>query len=300
MRRLALCACFIVLACGEDPPPEAACRAGTPGEVTPLATVQGSEGIAFSPSGRLFVSSGDRVLEISRDGTVTEFASVPKTLGLAWWGDALYVAAGDDGSGSEGSFCSATRKGAVWKITESGEASVFASVPEPNFLAPTPWGTLLVSNDCTANRNIYEVTRAGEVSVWNDDVPSANGMVFDLDGLSLFVVSTFTSPAEVWRIPVSDGKSGEATSIGSFDGGAPDGVALDAKGQLYIARNTSSEIHRRALDGQISLFAQEPMTPASLAFGEGAFDPCSLYVTSLLGTEIVEVYVGERGRSPIR
>lgn len=299
MRLIAVAALF-VFACSQVAD-EPSCPAGVPGTVTPFAEVQGSEGIAISPSGRMFVSSGSRILELSATGEVQEFALVPRAVGLAWWQDALYVAAGDDGSDSPGGFCSPERKGAVWKVTESGEASVFAHVTEPNFLAPTPWGTLLVSNDCQTNSNIVEVTKDGAVSVWNSDVPSANGLVFNLDGSALFTVSTFTKPAHAWRIPVTDGRSGKAESIGDLEGGAPDGVALDADGNLYVARNTAGKIQvRSGDDGGFELYADGLNTPASMVFGSGPFNACSMYVTSLIGPEVVEVFVGTRGRTLIR
>lgn len=299
MRLIAVAALF-VFACSQESA-EPSCPPGVPGTVTPFAEIQGSEGIAISPSGRMFVSSGSRIVEVLATGEVQDFAVVPKAVGLAWWRDALYVAAGDDGSGSTGAFCAPGRRGAVWKVTEAGEASVFARVTEPNFLAPTPWGTLLVSNDCLTNSNIVEVTPAGEVSVWNTDVPSANGLVFNLDESALFAVSTFTKPAHAWRVPVTNGRSGKAESIGDLNGGAPDGVALDADGNLYVARNIAGEIQvQRGGDGGFELFGDALDTPASMVFGEGPFNACSMYVTSLIGPDVVEVFVGARGRAPIR
>jgi hypothetical protein len=36
-------------------------------------------------------------------------------------------------------------------------------------------------------------------------------------------------------------------------------------------------------------------TAASLAFGQGDFDPCSIYATSLLGTQLWRVGIGILG-----
>lgn len=273
---------------------------GEPGEVEEFATgFKGTEGIAFSDDGRLFVSSGNAILEILPDGASIPFASVPSTLGLAWWNDALYVASGHDGE-TEGSFsfCDDERPGAVWRVAKDGTAEVFATgIRAPNFLTVTPWGTLLVSDDCASRDRIYEVTEQGETRPWVEGVPSPNGLAFGPLG-DLFAVTTFVNPPHLWRVPV-DGESAQPpVEFATLpDRSLPDGIAIDATGAVYVALNADGVVQRVSQDGTSEVFAEGLLTVASLAFGVGEnFDRCSLYATSLLGDTVYRVRVGTPGK----
>lgn len=304
MNRLLLAAALLA-ACGTTTPEDTGpvCRAGTPGDVNVLASgLVSAEGIAFSPTGRLFVNAGTGVVELDKDGGQRVVATVPHAVGLTWWGDALYVAAGDDGSDSHAGFCNAANRGAVWRVTPEGSATVVArGILAPNFLTVTPWGTLLVSDDCTTNRTIWEMTKEGVVTEWSTGVPSANGLALDLSSSSLLVASTFSEPPALWRIPISGHSAGSPTSIATYPGGsAADGVVLDSEGTLYVALNTKGEIHRYLANGTSEPFTNGLDSPASMAFGIGEFDRCSIYVTSLFGGTVSEVFVGKPGATMLR
>lgn len=271
-----------------------------PGTVSVFAEGLGAtEGIAFSPDGRLFVSRWRDVAELKADGTFEVRAELPRTVGLAWWDDALFVASGDDGTGGSGDFCAETRRGAVYRMTAEGQVTLFANgIRAPNFLAVTPWDTLLVSDDCGTNLRIYEVSKTGMVSGFHDGVPSANGLAFDAPGTTLFAVSTFTDPAPLWAVPVTGSTAGEERKLHDFPGGAsPDGITLDAEGRVYVALNTGLRIERWLPGTQdVEPFAVAVDTPASLAFGVGeGFDACSIYATSLFGEDVHRIRVGTPG-----
>lgn len=90
---LLVCAAALAGGCApNEPEPEplpGACPDSVPGEVHLLAEgFGGTEGIAFSPQGRLFAGDGDVLTEVQPDGTWAVEADVPGIIGLAWWGSA--------------------------------------------------------------------------------------------------------------------------------------------------------------------------------------------------------------------
>jgi gluconolactonase len=292
-------------ACGESSTsapaqtPAVVClSSAAPGTVSVFAPQVGaSEGIAFL-NGKLYIAGGDGIRVLSATGAATMLAGVPQTVGMVAWNDALYVASQSDGT-VNGSFCSPSNHGAIWKVTTDGQSSVFArGFISPNFLVVTPWNTLLVSDDCSTNTNIYEVDATGNRSVWNTTVVSANGMAFDTTFSSLFVATTFVSHPPLYEIAVNpDHSAGAATVLHTYESGTtPDGVAIDTAGNIYVALNLAGRIDQVAPDGTDRPFAAGMKAPASLAFGNGpAFDPCSLYVTSLAGPDVYQVTVGATG-----
>jgi gluconolactonase len=292
-------------ACGESsttvpaPTPAAVClSSAAPGTVSVFASNAGaSEGIAFL-NGTLYIAGGDGIRLLSPSGAATLLASVPGTVGMVAWNGALYAASGTDGT-VPGSFCSPSNHGAIWKITTDGQSSVFArGFISPNFLVVTPWNTLLVSDDCRTNTDIYEVDAAGNTSVWNTTVASANGMAFDATFATLSVATTFVTHSPLYEIAVNpDHSAGTATQLRTFAAGTtPDGVAIDTLGNIYVALNFAGRIDTVAPDGTDSPFAAGMTTPASLAFGNGpGFDPCSMYVTSLAGPDVYQVTAGTTG-----
>jgi hypothetical protein len=286
-------------ACGEteEKTPAPVCSSSAaPGTVSVFAAnVGASEGIAFL-GGTLYISGGDGIRVLDQRGNATMLATIPASVGMVAWNGALYAAGQSD---PVSMFCSSSNHGVIWKITTDGQTSIFAEgFISPNFLVVTPWNTLLVSDDCRTNSNIYEVDASGNTTVWNTTVPSANGMAFDVTFGQLYVATTFTNPPPLYQIAVNaDHSPGDATKIHSYGASTtPDGVALDTAGNIYVALNIVGRIHQLAPDGTDSPFATGMMSPASLAFGNATgFDPCSMYVTSLLGHDVYQVAVGTTG-----
>ena len=295
----------LLVGCAPGATPDAGaprCPLGrAPGEVRVLARgLGGTEGIAFTAEGRLFVTAGEDVVEVLADGGTRRHAHVPSAVGMASWRGALAVASADDGSGTTGAFCDPHRRGGVYQVfADGGTALLAGDLGQPNFLAVTPRGTLLVADDCAASTRLHEVDAAGASTVWLEGVPSANGVAYSPAADALYVASTFTDPPVLWKVPVdAEGRPGTPAQLVTFaPSSTPDGIAVDADGNVYVALNVLGELRRVTPAGEVSLLARHVDFAASLAFGQGpGFEACSLYVTSLLSGEVSEVYVGVPGR----
>jgi sugar lactone lactonase YvrE len=255
-----------------------------PGEVVTLATgFAKTEGLVFSPDGRLFVSAGDVVAEIAPDGSWQVVAELAGGVGLAWWGDRLMAAGYPDDVPSVVSIDVDT--GAVTVLSQA--------IGSPNFLAVAPWGDLLVSD---ADAAIWQVAPDGATSRWLD-VANPNGMAFTAAGDALWVVDTWSAPAPTWLVPVTDGSAGAPVEIMSFESGNfPDGVALGQSGDLYVSLNVTGLIAAVSPDGSTRTVAEGVRWTASVAFGVGPeWDACALYSTSLFSPEVFVIGVGEPG-----
>ena len=257
------------------------------GDPTPLVR---SEGIVFDADGTLYVSAQDpgdaevpdELIEVLLDGSNENVAEAPSILGLE--SDPMGILGAGIG----------TANLLLFDVSDGSNEEIATGLGEPNFVVTTPWGTILVSDDRPDVGSILEVTWDGEVSVWSDEVPTPNGMVFSLDGSTLYVAATFQE-AGLWEIPVSDGAAGTAEKLVAYDSSAPDGIAIDSEGNVYVALNTAGQIAKVTPEGDSSTLATGMTGPASLAFGQGDFDPCSLYVTSLFTQNLYRVGAGVAG-----
>ncbi|MGD8607253.1 MAG: SMP-30/gluconolactonase/LRE family protein [Myxococcales bacterium] len=254
------------------------------GPQTPTRT----EGIAFDGDGNLFVSAlyndaDDELLSIASDGSSQAVAQAPSLLGLANSENGILAAGIDTGE-------------LLLVDPADGSVQVIAqNLGAPNFVVTTPWGTILVSDDSQGEDTIDEVTWDGEVSTWVQGVPTPNGMVFSLDGRTLYVASTFQDIG-LWRVPVSEsGEAGTPQKWVSFELTTPDGVAIDSEGNVYVALNTTGQIAKVDPQGNASILAEGVDWAASLAFGQGDFDPCSIYATSLFDRQLWRVGTGVLG-----
>ena len=263
----------------------------------------GTEGAAFGPDG-LYVSlpHGNEIRRIGSDGVATVFAHVPVPIGLAFLSDGRLAVAAAGDSNDVG-----VPDGSVHLIARDGTDSVLATgIDSPNFITVLSDDSLLVADDF--DTRVWHVTLDGQVEAALSAVPSPNGMGFTVARDALFVASTFTVAGELWRYPVDANElpiEAEAQLFASAGiGQTQDGLAIDRFDQIYVARNVPGRIVRYRPDGAGD-GTGEPVevaaglrTPASLAFGRGAgFDPCSLYVTELLGTRIWRIAVGAEGQA---
>ncbi len=309
MPRLALI-CLLLAGCAAAPldrpvPPDPAFP------VTPepfITRFDGAEGITFNGEGRLFIGANNAVWEARPDGSVRKLTDVHRHLGQAGIGrkDILAADFGPTNAFRDGP----NDDGIVWRIAPDGRKRIFAiGIGDPNAIVRMPGGTWLVSDD--AVDRIYRIA-GGRAEIWSRAVPFPNGMALSGDGRTLYVAQIFRAIGPVvpdnaiWAIPIrGDRPSGPARIVARTER-APDGLAADEHGRIYIADNGSGSIRRYDPEtGAMAVVAEGMPNVASLVFGEGAFDPLSLYATSTGGREekggtIWRVRVGVRGARPRR
>lgn len=246
-----------------------------------------SEGITFNGEGELFVAANAAAWHVDAAGAPTKLTDLYSNLGMAAMGDRDFLLA--DFGPTNGFSHGPNDDGIVWRITPEGEKTEFAlGIGDPNAILMRPDGSFLVSDDATDK--IYLVAPDGAVSVFSDAINFPNGLAFSLDGRTLYVAQIFQSITpivpddRIWAMPLGeDGMpAGAPTVFGRVgEGEAPDGLVVDELGRIYVAANGGGRVYRFDPDsGERTLIAEDVPSIASLVFGQGAFDPHTLYGTS--------------------
>jgi sugar lactone lactonase YvrE len=102
-----------------------------------------------------------------------------------------------------------------------------------------PAGRFLVGSMALDERagqeRLYRLDADGEVAVIDDDLTLSNGLAWSPDGSVLYSVDT--TPGVVWSraYETASGACGERAVALRIDGGSPDGLCVDADGNLWIA-----------------------------------------------------------------
>jgi sugar lactone lactonase YvrE len=197
--------------------------------------------------------------------------------------------------------------GIVYRITPDGAMTRHAlGIGDPNFILVRSDGSYLVSDDATAD--IYLVQPDGKVDLYTTAVNHPNGLALSADESVLYVGQIFTNirpvvpDNAVWSIDLKDGQpvKDAKLAVRAGPGAAIDGLAMDELGRVYIAANNAGELWRfNPLDDEMKLIATGMFGLASLAFGEGEFDPQSIYATATFsggrGGKIWRIPVGAGG-----
>lgn len=195
----------------------------------------------------------------------------------------------------------------IVRVRPSGESSVFAShAGEHKLICPnyglfdlagnyyvTDSGNWRKRNGC-----LVRFTPGAQGEVLAGPFGYTNGLALSADAQWLFMIES--DPDSVLRFEIrADGALGPhevyATGCGRF----PDGLTLDAEGNLYVCCYASDEIWRVSPTGQKTLFAWDRWaillgSPTNMAFGGANFD--ELYVANLARTTITRAKVGRKGQ----
>ena len=289
------------------PPPDPAFPVAAERLVTQF---RGAEGITFNGEGRLFVGANNQVWEVSPDGSVRRLVEVFRHLGQAGIGPRDILAADFGPTNIFADGANSRNDGIVWRITPEGQRTIFATgIADPNAIIRLPGGTWLVSDDGV--HDIYRIV-GGRAELWSQAVPFPNGMALSRDGRTLYVAQIFSAVGPVvvdtaiWAIPIRNDRPAGPARVVARTERAPDGLVADEFGRIYIADNGSGTIRRYDPDsGAMVVVARDMPNVASLVFGEGRFDPLSIYATSTggrteTGGTIWRVRVGVRGARPRR
>ena len=144
------------------------------------------------------------------------------------------------------------------------------------------------------NGCLIRFSLAGRGEILAGPLGYANGLALSLDEKSLFMVESDTD--SVFRFSIrADGSLGSAELYASECGRFPDGLALDAKGNLYASCYASDEIWRISPRREKTLFAWDRWavllgSPTNMAFGGPDFD--EMYFANLARTTITRATVG--------
>jgi gluconolactonase len=126
-----------------------------------------------------------------------------------------------------------------------------------------------------------------------------NGLALSADEKFLFMIESKTDSIHRFEI-CADGSLGPAELYASEVGRFPDGLALDAEGNLYASCYASDEIWRISPQREKTLFAWDRWavllgSPTNMAFGGPDFD--EMYFANLARTTITRAKVGRKGQT---
>lgn len=138
-------------------------------------------------------------------------------------------------------------------------------------------------------------TATRETTLWYDQpLVFGNGMALDLDRKSLFVAETFAR--KISRIAINpDGSAGAKTTFVENLNRLPDGLALDADGNVYISCYEPSRLYVATPDGELSLLYDDPDAHMLCHPTNCAFRGTDLFTSNLGRWHITKLEVGKQG-----
>jgi len=239
----------------------AACSVSDAAEKTVLAEgLNNPESAVVGADGKIYVTitgkpdaGDDGQVVVIEDGKATVFAKgLSDPRGIDRKGNEFYVA----------------DKFKVWRIDESGKATVFADSDafpvKPRFLNDIEIdanGDVLVSESGTfvGNGAVYRIKPDGKVSTVCDTktlpaIKGPNGVL--VDGADHILLADVAA-GKLHRVKVADG-TGEEVASGV---GGGDGIARDAKGRIYVGDVRGGKVFR--IDGATPVLIAEGFKSAA-------------------------------------
>lgn len=250
------------------------------------------EGVVFDHAGQGYVSEGDTIVQFSPDGTHRNWAVTGAPNGHKVLADGTHLV------------CDASRH-AVLRLAADGKLLDPASTEcdgaplrGPNDLTlDTPNGGFYFTDpgESSADKpigTVHFVDAQGKTHLCDSGLAFPNGVVLTADGKHLYVGESQKNRVHVYQVDgpgrVSNRrvladlpKKDEAK--GQIDN-QPDGMCLDAAGNLYVAHYGMREVQVLSPEGK--LIARYPggnLTTSNVAFGGPKMD--QLFVTGGLGPE---------------
>jgi hypothetical protein len=252
------------------------CTALVPGPLTPelfVSGYDGSEDLAFDGKGGLALKQGDKIMIVRADQSETELASgIPQAYGSRFVSDGRLLVALPQG----GKVIAVDPQGAVSDFVggTQGANGIYADT------AGDVWITEFGGNKVIrVGADMMETTIA-----MGQDANSANGVVFDPQRGLVFYTNYQSGRIRSVAID-GQGQPAAPVLVTTIDGAAPDGLALDACGNLYVVDQGNDRLYRVLLDeagvadGDAELLAEFPSNVANAQFGVGeGFDDHTLYL----------------------
>ena len=247
------------------------------------------ECLAFDRQGWLWAGGeAGQVYRISPGGTVETVTEMGGFCGgVAWSPDDAEL------------FVCNPRHGIV-RVNRRGEWSIFAGSAGqhrlvcPNYGLFDRSGNYYVTDSGNWNKRngwLLKYRSDGGGEVFAGPFGYANGLALSADERSLYMVESDSD--RVYRIDLATGRASvHAEQVGRM----PDGLALDAGGNLFASCYASDDIHRITPAGETVLFAYDRWAillsrPTNLAFRDGY-----LYVANLGRTTITRAPAGRAGK----
>lgn len=256
--------------------------------------------------GRLWFSDfhDQRVRALSPDGaheTVLQLQESPSGLGWTPGGDLLVVAmerrvllrvrGGEPEVVAD--LSEHTRVRANDLVVDAGGGAYVSSFGFDLFAGAAPEPTVLV-----------RVEPDGTTRVVAEDVHFPNGMVLSDDGCTLVVAETFAARLSAFDV-AEDGSLSGRRVFAELPGVAPDGICLDAEGQVWVATARTSEVLRVREGGDVTARVAIGSGSLSYACMLGGADGRTLFVCTAPSwrpglrqgrIEVAQVDVGRAGR----
>ena len=259
------------------------------------AGVDHPECIAFDRSGTLWAGGeAGQIYRISADGKVELLTTMGGFCGgLAFSpADELFVCNPAHG---------------IVRIKSSGEYSVFASHAGTHKLICPNYGVFDLAGNYyltdsgqwkKQNGCLIRYCANGTGEILAGPFGYTNGLALSADEQFLFMVESDTNSVLRFRI-ASSGALGKPEVYATECGRFPDGLVLDAEGNLYVCCYASDEIWRISPDRKKTLFAWDAWairlgSPTNMAFGGKNFD--ELFVANLARTAITRAKIGRKGQ----
>jgi gluconolactonase len=195
----------------------------------------------------------------------------------------------------------------VVRVEKTGEHTVFAThagshkIVAPNYLLFDSSGHIYLTdsgNWMKRNGFLLRCDPDGKGEILAGPMGYTNGLALSSDERTLFMVESDTD--SIYRFAVrADGGLGKAELFAKGVGRLPDGLALDAEGNLYVCCYASDEIWTINSRGTKTLLAHDRWgillgRPTNLTFGGNDFD--EIFVSNLGRFTITRAKLGIRGQ----
>ncbi|MFN3323310.1 MAG: SMP-30/gluconolactonase/LRE family protein [Bryobacteraceae bacterium] len=266
--------------------------AAKPQPVEFLKVERYSEGPVFDYEGNFFVTDLDRVVRRSPDGTVTPWGELEDANGHKVLPDGTHLVC-------------APRQRAVVHLDASGKFLGYASnecngqpLRAPNDLTLAPFGGFYFSDPGGSRQapvgTVHYVDPQGKTHLAAGGMWVPNGLVLSPDAATLYVAETVPNRILKFRV-LEGGKLGPVEIFANLPSRpdadvGPDGLAVDTKGNLYVAH--------------LGMSAVQVLSPAGKLLRTlpgGNYDVSNLV---FWGPELNELYIsgaiGHRSKAPGR